>query len=45
MERGIEQKTEIVIYNMFMRGMSVGDAAAIVEEDVKKVTRLYEKWK
>ena len=36
-EYGMEQKTEQVIRNMFLRDMSVEDAAGIAEEDVEKL--------
>lgn len=45
MERGMEQKAELMIHNMFLRGMSVENAAEIAGEDMEKVKQLYKEWK
>lgn len=41
---GSRSKAETVAKNMFMRGMSAEDAAAICEEDLEQVRAWYYKW-
>ncbi len=41
---GIRSKAEIVARNMFLRGISAEDAAAICEEDIEQVRRWYRSW-
>ena len=43
LQRGEQSKAEKIARNMFQRGMSVEDVAAICEEDVKLVEQWFEK--
>ncbi len=42
---GARSKAEIVARNMFLRGISAEDAAAICEEDIEQVRSWYRRWK
>lgn len=44
-QQGLASKSETVAKNMFSRGMSVEDAAAICEESLKQVQIWYDAWK
>lgn len=45
MQQGLADKSETVAKNMFSRGMTVEDAAAICEESLEQVQIWYDAWK